>query len=220
MQTAATDDRLKGINMILYILRHGETELNKQGVMQGWLDEPLNDNGRFLAEETGRAFKEIRFDACYSSPLKRAKETAEIILKESGNVIPIQEDDRIKEILFGSREGTRFSREEGELFFRDSFSFGRLPEGESVEDVCRRTQSFLKELIAEDNDKTCLISTHGCAMRAMLNQIYEHPEDFWQGHVPFNCAVNILEASEGKVRFLQEESIFYDSKYALNRYRG
>lgn len=204
--------------MIIYILRHGETNLNKQGVMQGWLDEPLNENGRFLAEETGRNLKPVHFDGCFSSPLKRAKETAELLLRESGNAIPVEIDERIKEISFGLREGSRFQKEEGELFFRDPVSFGKLPEGESVLDVCRRTQDFLKELIARDDGGTYLVSTHGCAMRAMLNWLYEDPSDFWQGHTPYNCAINILEAVNGEVRFLQEESIFYDKKYAVDRY--
>ena len=64
--------------MTIYVLRHGETALNAKGVMQGWLNEPLNENGRALAALTGRAMaaRGIRFDFCVSSPLARAKETA------------------------------------------------------------------------------------------------------------------------------------------------
>ena len=96
------------------------------------------------------------------------------------------------------------------MFFGDTFSFGRFPGGESAEEVCRRTQSFLKELLARSDDQTYLISTHGCAVRAMLNRLYEDPSDFWQGHVPKNCAINILEAVDGNVKFLQEERIYYE----------
>ncbi|MBQ7720509.1 MAG: histidine phosphatase family protein, partial [Clostridia bacterium] len=92
--------------MLIYIIRHGETDLNVKGVVQGWYDEPLNESGRFLAAETGKRMKEIRFDGCFSSPLKRAAETAEIILRESGNDLPITFDDRLKEMSFGEREGT------------------------------------------------------------------------------------------------------------------
>ena len=80
--------------MKIYIIRHGETELNKQGLMQGITDAPLNASGREIAEISGRNMRGIRFDACVSSPLCRARETAEIILRESGNGdVPVAFDE-------------------------------------------------------------------------------------------------------------------------------
>ena len=67
--------------MLIYIIRHGETALNVRRVKQGWLDEPLNESGRHLAVLTGQALKGVRFDECVSSPLVRARETAEILLR-------------------------------------------------------------------------------------------------------------------------------------------
>ena len=63
--------------MIIYIVRHGETGLNAKGVMQGRFDEPLNQNGRDLAEVTGKAMKGIHFDYCISSPLLSQKKNYE-----------------------------------------------------------------------------------------------------------------------------------------------
>ena len=91
--------------MKVYIVRHGETALNAEGVLQGRLNEPLNQNGRELAEITGKAMKDIHFDYCISSPLDRAKETAEIILRESENDISYTIDERIIEIGFDDMEG-------------------------------------------------------------------------------------------------------------------
>ena len=206
--------------MDIYIIRHGETDLNARGVMQGWIDEPLNENGRFLAEETGRAMKEqgIRFDGCYSSPLIRAKETAEIVLRESGNPVEVLCDDRLREIHFGAYDGKVLSREMQERFFVEPFEVGRFPDGEGVRDVCARTQSFLKELIARDDDKTYLISGHGCATRATLNWLYEDPENYWHGHVPYNCAVNIIEAHGGEAKLIADDRIYYDPKYCVDLY--
>ena len=84
--------------MLIYIIRHGETNANVEGYLQGWTNDPLNENGRRLAVITGQGMKGIHFECCISSPLLRAKETAEIILRESGNKTHIQFDDRIKEI--------------------------------------------------------------------------------------------------------------------------
>ena len=190
--------------MTIYVLRHGETALNAKGVMQGWIDEPLNQNGRSLAAATGRAMREkgIRFDFCFSSPLARARETVEIVLRESGNEIPVTFDDRLREINFGDLEGKTHAEmgEAGELFFLDPLRLPAFPNGESVKDVCARTQAFLRELLARDEEKTCLIGTHGCAARAMLNRLYDDPSDFWQGHAPYNCSVNIVETEAGVPR--------------------
>ena len=142
---------LREKNMLIYIVRHGETNLNIHAVMQGWIDEPLNENGRKLAAITGKKMKGIHFDECISSPLVRAKETVEIILRESGNDIPIFTDDRLKEIYFGDMEGKQLSEmgEPGKLFFTDSFNFVGFPNGERIQDVCERAQSFLKDLIKD-----------------------------------------------------------------------
>ena len=72
--------------MLLYIIRHGETDYNAKGVLQGHMDAPLNESGRSLAAIVGRAMKGIRFDRCISSPLKRASKTAEIVLRESETI--------------------------------------------------------------------------------------------------------------------------------------
>ena len=95
--------------MRIYIVRHGETALNALGIMQSRLDESLNQVGRDLASMTGQGMRGIQFDACVSSPLKRAKETVQILLRESGNNIEIMTDDRIREINLGDFEGRHVS---------------------------------------------------------------------------------------------------------------
>ena len=211
--------------MLIYIIRHGETELNKLGVLQGFTDEPLNDAGRELAQVTGRGPRGIRFDACISSPLSRARETAELVLKESGNPdVPVIFDDRIKEMYAGVYEMKHLDdgplpEEEAELFFKDAFRFPGFPGGENIPQLCERTQGFLRELASRDDGKTYLVSTHGCALRAMLNILYEDPSDFWHGRVPYNCAVNIVEAEQGNIRLIAEDRIYYDPSLAVDRYK-
>ena len=209
--------------MKIYVLRHGETALNAKGVMQGWINEPLNQAGRDLAALTGQSMKAkgIRFDFCFSSPLARARETVEIVLRESGNEIPVTTDDRVKEINFGDLEGKTFTEmgEAGVFFFRDPFRLTGFPNGESIRDVCARTQAFLREVIARDDGKTYLIGTHGCAARAMLNFLYDDPSDFWQGHAPYNCSVNIVETEAGVPRITSIDRVFYDPKLIVDHYK-
>lgn len=206
--------------MRIYIIRHGETNLNVKGVLQGWVDEPLNESGRSLARITGENMRDIRFDSCFSSPLVRAAETARIVLEASGNDLPLQYDDRLREISFGVAEGRHRSTlgEQGRLFFEEPFRYEPFPGGESIRQVCARTQAFLKELLARDDDKTYLLSTHGCALRAMMNYLYQDPADFWHVHVPYNCAVSILEGQGGRARLVGDDVIYYDRSLIVDRY--
>ena len=211
--------------MLIYIVRHGETNANVNGYLQGWTNDPLNENGKSLAEITGKGLKGIKFDCCISSPLIRARETAEIILKESGNDIPITFDDRIKEIYMGEWERKKFrpgereiDEEQVKLFFTDPFAFAGYPGGENMYQVCDRTQDFLKELVRRDDGKTYLVTTHGFALRAMLNYLYEDPSDFWHGHVPYNCAVNIVEGKNGTGILIADDRIYYDLDEAVDQY--
>lgn len=212
--------------MIIYIIRHGETNANKERRFQGWTDNPLNEKGIELAVVTGKAMKGIHFDRCYSSPLIRARQTAELVLQNSGNPdVPIYIDERLREVNMGDWEGRRLHSEvDGSIspqameLFRDPFSSEGFPNGEHVLDVCARTQEFLKELAGEDSEDVCLIAIHGFAMRAMLNFLYEDPSDFWHKHVPYNCEVNILEAENGQIRLVEENKIYYDREECVDRF--
>lgn len=89
--------------MKLYIIRHGETDWNVKRRFQGRADIPLNEEGRRLARITSEALKETAFTKIYTSPLKRAYETAMII--KGDRDIPVIEEPRIIEIGFGEYEG-------------------------------------------------------------------------------------------------------------------
>lgn len=119
--------------MLLYIVRHGETDWNKAGKVQGRTDIPLNERGRYLAEATAEGMKDVRIDFCYTSPLIRAKETAQIILGE--REIPLVEEKRIEEICFGKCEGMKFR---GEITDPGSEAFQRFLQ-------IRKTMFLLKE---------------------------------------------------------------------------
>ena len=212
--------------MKIYVIRHGETEMNVKQLKQGWMDVPLNQAGRDLACLTGQALRGVRFDACVTSPLIRSRETVELVLKESGNgEVPIQTDDRLKEINFGREEGTSVQTsllppETARLFLTDALAFPGFPGGESVRDLIRRTGDFLSELAAKDDGRTWLIGTHGCALRAMMNPLYEHPDHFWQGHVPPNCAVTILGVRDGRPYILESDRVFYDPSLVVDHYKS
>ena len=210
--------------MKIYIIRHGETNSNKEGRLQGWSDDKLNDFGILLADQTGKAMKGMKFDAVFSSSLSRAKKTAEVILENIGSTREIIIDDRIKEINMGTFEGKKFKPGECEVdpvlvkkFFADPIHAPAYPGGESVIEVMARTQEFLKELSTKEYE-TVLVSTHGCALRCMLNFLYDDPSDFWHGHVPYNCCINVVEASNGSLKLIEDDIILYDKSLCVDRY--
>lgn len=209
--------------MMLYIVRHGETDWNREHRVQGHTDIPLNDYGRHLARETAEGMKDVKIDMAFTSPLLRARETAQIILGERD--VPLIDEPRIQEIGFGCYEGVLSGGEcrspESEafdLFFTDTGNY-RPPEGaESVEDLYARTGEFLRELSDREKtdlaEKSILISTHGAAMTAILNRIRGNVSvsGFWKNEVPPNCSVTMVRVSGGQMEIVKEGMIFYREK--------
>lgn len=201
--------------MLIYVLRHGVTEWNRMRKVQGAMDIPLAREGIELAKRTGEALKEVPFDLCFTSPLTRARQTAEFVL--AGRDIPVIPDKRIQEIDFGILEGATFKDAEGNIvtpemgiFFNDPLRFQRPEKGEDIRDILKRTRDFWIEKTTDPalSDKTVLVSSHGCAVRALLQNVYRDPEHFWHGCVPPNCSINVVEVKDGGARFLEEDKVY------------
>lgn len=204
--------------MKLYIIRHGETNWNKLKKVQGHSDIELNEWGRHLARETKKGLWDIAFDLAYTSPLIRAKETAQLVLHGRG--IPLLEDCRIQEIGFGEAEGMPYREEsvrkdeiEFNRFFSDTGHYKAPKGGESIEELNERVNEFLQELFLNEElkDKTVLLSTHGATYTAMLNLMRGQSDisQFWKRGVPLNCAVAEVEVGEGVPVILEEGRIYY-----------
>ena len=203
--------------MKMYIIRHGQTPWNARKCLQGRSDVDLNENGIYLAELTGKALCDVTFDMAFTSPLIRAKHTAQCIL--AGREVPIIEDERLIEISFGIYEGCCYAEENRQVpqqwienFFHAPQDYVAAPGGESLDDVEKRTRNFMEDICSrkELQDKTILMSTHGCALRGLLNSIREsNREDYWHGGVSKNCAVSIVTCNRGEKPVLVEENHIY-----------
>lgn len=211
--------------MLLYIIRHGETQWNVEGRLQGQSETHLNENGIRLAKVTAEGLRDIPFDLGITSPLERARMTAQIILGDRN--VPLYEDDRIQELSFGSWEGLGCRKENYQIpsehfddFYKDPLHFQPAEDGETIMHLCERTREFYQELIRREEyqDKTILIASHGCATRAILQNVYTDHSDFWHGGVPLNCAVNIVEVRDGKSRLLEEDKVYYGKEDCVNFY--
>lgn len=203
-------------DMTVYLIRHGETDLNKQKMLQGRSNIELNEYGRELAEITGQALKDVEFDYVYSSPLIRALDTAKLLLGD--REVAIITDSRIQEISFGVYEGLSYHPDHHTIPDKDFINFFDAPErykvpenGESFEEVIERTGDFWRELTENPRheNKTILISTHGCALKAILANINYTPiAKFWGEGVHKNCAVTIVRISDNGIE-TEEGKIFY-----------
>ena len=203
--------------MLVYLIRHGETDLNKNHMLQGQMDIKLNEKGIDLAQKTGAAMKDIEFDVVISSSLSRAYDTAKILLGE--RQIEIKTDDRIREISFGAFEGLCYSGCGCNVPDPDFINFFvaphlyKVPEnGESFEDVIKRTGEFWKELIEDhsNKDKTVLVSTHGCALKGILANLNGTAlAEFWGTGVHKNCGVTLVQVSEEGGEIIYEGKTFY-----------
>lgn len=201
--------------MNLYLIRHGETDWNKSRQIQGSSDISLNEYGRELAFVTREGLWNIPFDIAYTSPLKRAKETAEIVL--GGRNIPIYEDERIAEADFGIYEG----KSELELiekkdpvlrFFDCPEQYVKTGEGEDHEEVIKRGVDFLKDRILpnENQYQNIAVFSHGAMIHGMLTFMYQRQiKDFWHEPKQLNCGVTIVEITDNKYHVIEESKIFY-----------
>lgn len=181
--------------MKIYIIRHGQTKLNKMAALQGRSDHPLNEQGILQAERVGSLLREqgIDFDKIYSSPLSRAIKTAQIV---AGQETKLYIDDRLIEMDYGPYEGTDLKQLPSELtYFFSDFVHHPAPEGmEPLQSVVQRMGCFLDEL--RQKDAACgniLISTHAIAMKGALEYLTPGSDGRYWSKFIGNCAVYTAE---------------------------
>ena len=212
--------------MELYIVRHGKTYWNEQRKIQGWADIDLTEEGREVAVLSAEGMKDIHFDAIYSSPLKRANETAHILRGE--REIPITVDERIKEIGFGVLEGADFLKIRGDKTSKFA-SFFEAPElyeapegGESFETITERACDFMAEIVEKHkNDERVMIVAHGAINKAMMRFIRKNEiRDFWMGALQKNCGVTIVKCENGTYDVLEDNHMFYNEEAFKEKKRG
>lgn len=210
--------------MQIFLVRHGETNWNKERRIQGRADIPLNEYGIYLAKETAKGLDAITFERCYTSPLIRAVETANLLL--AGKDVPIVVDNRIIEMSFGEYEGLSVigdqhrAPESFQAFIKAPQKYQAPKDGESFETVKKRTKSFINELVEDQElaDKNILVTTHGAALASILNTIKAEPlSKYWGKGVSKNCAVSTIEVRDGQFKILSEDVIYYKEDTNVKR---
>ena len=159
------------MSLRLLLLRHGETAWNRERRYQGSKDTPLSPEGLVQAEAAARELKDHTFAAVYSSPLRRARETAEAIAALHG--LEVETDPAFQELGFGQWEGLTLdeARARDAALYQGWASTPHLvspPEGESLAQARERVLAGLERLRAGHQDETVCLVAHGIPVRILI----------------------------------------------------
>lgn len=152
----------------LYLIRHGETELNKTGVYYGWIDCSMTEKGIMQSEDLADILQNVSFDAVISSSLNRAVLTAAIVSGYTPD--EIIKDDRLRELNFGDWEGlhhievSRTNKEQWDKWRSDWINVAP-PKGESFFEMYDRVKRCIDDILEEYKGKRVLVVSHQGTMR-------------------------------------------------------
>ena len=180
----------------LLLIRHGKTDWNIEVRFQGLTDIPLNDYGHQQAAKTAARLKNWREAKVYSSPLKRAMQTAEAIA--GSPVIPL---DGLTEISFGDWEGAHVSeirkkdKKALDDWHRDGF-FSIPPNAEPWEQIYKRVSEAVDVCIAGEDERIIIVAHGGILRAAMVHLAKLDPHSVWRLAV-YNCSITGIDICRG-----------------------
>ena len=177
----------------LVIVRHGQSQWNLENRFTGWIDIDLSPAGEEEALKAGNKLKDYKFDEAFTSDLKRASRTLDIILKEIGQTeIPVQHDKALNERMYGDLQGlnkdecrNKFGEEQVKIWRRSYDT--PPPNGESLKDTAARVLPYYESEIEPElkKGKDILISAHGNSLRALIMHLEKlTPEQILQTEIP------------------------------------
>lgn len=190
--------------MNIYIIRHGETRKDRVFNLDGYPDAELTETGLRQAHLTGKHLSKVRFNAIYSSDLKRAVQTAEIISSYQQELL-LEVDKQIREIHMGvfhtnSEEQIRKDHPEFYNEFLKKDTDFKYPEGESGEEVQKRTLNFLESIKFKKLDNVCIVC-HGGVIRSVISHFLGLPQSKRFNLYPFNCGISLLRYDDENNNF-------------------
>ncbi len=186
--------------MNIFIVRHGETEWNKEEIFRGTKDIPLNEIGREQAERAGHYFIDKGIESIFASPLLRARETAEAIGRSTKK--PVQTVDGLTDMHFGEWEGRTVK--DVELLYPEAIAIWkerpqrlRVSGGETLSQVRRRAVGALGRLLPGAGENMVIV-THRVLCKVLLLHFLKTPnQHFWE--VKFDPAgITLVTLRDGK----------------------
>ena len=189
----------------LYLIRHGETDYNLQGIVQGrGVNTPLNETGKEQARLLAKRFASSELDAIYSSPLTRALQTARCVADACG-IEQIPTDPDLEEMSWGIYEGQQQSPELSGAFeemkrrWHDGEHGFHVEAGESLRQVQSRGVAAIERIVAAEQGKRVLVVAHGRFLRILLATLLEEYGIKRMEELQHtNTGVNCLTSDDGR----------------------
>jgi broad specificity phosphatase PhoE len=186
---------------LIYLIRHGETEGNARHIFRGKMDLPLNENGHQEARHNAELLTNSKISKIYTSPLTRARETAQPIadlLRVSS--VP---DEGFNDIDVGLWQGLEISEAEKKhaglfMIWRNSPELFKFPQGESLEELKLKSYARLLEVAKQHENESIAVVTHQIVNRILLlTALGQDLSHYWQ--ISQNtAAINVLEYNNGR----------------------
>lgn len=165
--------------MELYLIRHGESELNREGIYYGHTDCDLTEKGVQQINDVRCKLEDIHFDCIYTSPLIRASKSAGILAQDIKQII---EDTRLMELNFGQWEGRSYKEiqvTEPERWKDFCYNDVAPPEGENQNQVYERVKDFLLDLMQESHETVAIVAHQGCLRYIVSELMNLGKQGFW-----------------------------------------
>ena len=195
----------------IYIIRHGETDFNKKGIIQGsGVDSDLNELGKEQAQKFYKAYHHIAFDKIYSSQLQRTIQSVQPFISAG---FKHQALAALNEMSWGSLEGKVSTPQSHRAYVNmlEDWKAGLLDRsianGESPNALFKRQQRGMNELLKKDDERTILICSHGRAMRSLLSLLTAEPLSKMDQFKHSNLCLYILEKEENVFNIVERNSI-------------
>lgn len=195
----------------IYLTRHGETEFNRLGIVQGsGVDSALNDTGRKQAELFYKHYKDINFDSVYTSTLQRTYQSVERFIEEKK--LPHTSFAGLDEIKWGIYEGKSSTPEQKRVYLEmvRHWQSGNLehsiPGGENPLELQARQKPVLKHILEKTNEQQILICMHGRAMRSFLCLMADERLSNMDRFHHRNLGLYIIEFENNKFKIIKENN--------------
>jgi len=208
IQSVALKDSVS--HKTIYLIRHGETDYNRRGVVQGsGIDADLNDLGRAQAAAFYEAFQDVPFDKIYTSALRRTVQSVQHFI-DAG--LPYEQHTGLNEISWGTREGKipNYADDEYYLDLIQNWRAGQTDKttegGESPQNVKDRQVPVLDLILARPEEQTILVAMHGRAIRILLTVLFDQPLSAMDEYEHRNLCLYLLHYDYPSRRFALERT--------------
>ncbi|MBB6459951.1 histidine phosphatase family protein [Flammeovirga kamogawensis] len=195
----------------IYIIRHGETDFNKKGYVQGSsIDSNLNGLGKLQANAFFSKYNHIAFDKIYTSKLKRTHQTVQPFVATG---IPFDTHHGLNEISWGEKEGRELTEQDEINYIKllSEWNNGnydyKLEGAESPHEVVKRQKEAFEIILQQPDEKNILICTHGRAMKILISTLMDEPLSKMNQYEHSNLALYHIIYQNNRFRIVQANDI-------------